>query len=351
VTNKKVKVKKRNREYWAERFAYLEDVQYRKSKSHKYKVEQQYIKAMRDIEKQISNWYMRFAVNNEKGYDEAKLLLNTKELKELQWDVKEYIKYGKENKVNQKWIKELENASAKAHITRLDALKLQIQNQIEVLFSEQYYSANSLMKDAYTSNYYHTAYEMAKGLGVATQIAALDVNKVSKVLSKPWTADGLDFSRRIWGKYRGELLYFLEKDFTNSIIQGKDPKKLISELASKFDVPKRNAANLIMTESAFFSSVSRRECFADLGVGKYEIIATLDTKTSEKCKGMDTKVFPLSEYKVWVTAPPFHNFCRTTTAPWIEDLMTMRAARGKDGKVYYVPGNISYNEWYKKYVK
>lgn len=351
MANKKVKVKKRSREYWAERFAYLEDVQHKKSKAHKYKVERQYMRAMRDIEKQISNWYMRFAVNNNISYDEAKLLLNSKELKELQWDVKEYIKYGKENKVNQKWIKELENASAKAHITRLDALKLQIQNQIEVLFSEQYYDANTLMRDAYTSNYYHTAYEMAKGFGVGTQIAALDVNKVNKVLSKPWTADGLDFSRRIWGKYRGELLYFLENDFTNSIIQGKDPKKLISELASKFDVPKRNAANLIMTESAFFSSVSRRDCFSDLGVEKYEIIATLDFKTSEKCKGMDKMIFPLSEYKIWVTAPPFHNFCRTTTAPWIEGLMTMRAARGKDGKVYYVSGNISYNEWYKKYVK
>lgn len=351
MANKKVKVKKRSREYWAERFAYLEDVQHKKSKVHKYKAEQQYMKAMRDIEKQISNWYMRFAVNNNISYDEAKLLLNAKELKELQWDVKEYIKYGKENKVNQKWIKELENASAKAHITRLDALKLQIQNQIEVLFSEQYYNTNSLMRDAYTSNYYHTAYEMAKGLGVATQIAALDINNINKVLSKPWTADGLDFSRRIWGKYRGELLYYLENDFTNSLIRGEDPKKLISELASKFNTTKNRAGNLIMTESAFFSSVSRRDCFANLVVERYEIIATLDLKTSDKCKGMDKKIFPLFDYKVWVTAPPFHNFCRTTTAPYFDDEIGERAARGKDGKVYYVPSNISYSEWYKKYIK
>lgn len=307
MTNKK-KVKKRSREYWVKRFEQLEEAQYKKSYAQKEKVRKNYERAMKDVENQISNWYMRFASNNGIGYEEAKQLLNSKELKELQWDVRQYIKYGKENKVNRKWIRELENASAKAHITRLDALKLQIQNQIEILLSEQYFDANNLMRDAYMNNYYHTAYEMAKGLGVATQIAALDINKINKVLSKPWTSDGLDFSRRIWGKYRGELLYFLENDFTKAVINGENPKKLVKELASKFNVTKANAANLVMTESAFFSSVARRDCFGDLGVEKYEIIATLDHKTSQKCRTMDKMVFLLSEYKIWVTAPPLHHF-------------------------------------------
>ena len=35
------------------------------------------------------------------------------------------------------WMKELENASARVHISRLDALKIQLQQQAELLYSNQ----------------------------------------------------------------------------------------------------------------------------------------------------------------------------------------------------------------------
>ena len=63
---------------------------------------------------------------------EAKKLLSTKELKEFRWDVKEYIKYGRENDMNQMWMKELENASARVHINRLEALRIRTQQAAEV---------------------------------------------------------------------------------------------------------------------------------------------------------------------------------------------------------------------------
>ncbi|WP_289103822.1 minor capsid protein, partial [uncultured Fusobacterium sp.] len=45
--------------------------------------------------------------------------------------------------------------------------------------------------------------------------------------------------------------------------------------------------------------------------------------------------------------------CRTTTVPWFPDDVDTgeRAARGKDGKVGYVPQNMTYKEWYNKYVE
>lgn len=45
------------------------------------------------------------------------------ELAEFKWDVNEYIKYGKDNAINHQWVKQLENASAKYHINKLEALK------------------------------------------------------------------------------------------------------------------------------------------------------------------------------------------------------------------------------------
>ncbi|MGO0916540.1 hypothetical protein ACTPEM_26370, partial [Clostridioides difficile] len=42
-----------------------------------------------------------------------------------------------------------ENASARVHITRLEALKLQIQQQVEVLYGNELDGIDKLMRDIY----------------------------------------------------------------------------------------------------------------------------------------------------------------------------------------------------------
>ncbi|HBF6218653.1 TPA: minor capsid protein, partial [Clostridioides difficile] len=338
------------KDYWRKRFEQLEEAQNNKSVKYYLELEKQYKLAMNSIEKDILSWYNRFAKNEGISLLEAKKLLNTRELEEFKWSVEEYIRYGKENAINQKWMKELENASARVHITRLEALKLQIQQQVEVLYGNELDGIDKLMRDIYTSGYYHTAFNIQQGIGVGWSLMALDANRVNKIISKPWTSDGLNFSERIWGKHKPALINELHTKLTQSIIRGENPKVLVNEFSKKFNVSKSQARNLIMTESAFFASASRKDCFNNLDVEKYEIIATLDLKTSNICRELDGKVFDMKDYQVGITAPPFHPRCRTTTAPWFEDEEGYRTARGEDGKTYYVPSSMKYKEWYEKYI-
>ncbi|VFC15748.1 minor head protein [Clostridioides difficile] len=341
----------KHKDYWRKRFEQLEEVQNNKSVKYYLELEKKYKLAMNSIEKDILSWYNRFAENEGISLLEAKKLLNTRELEEFKWNVEEYIKYGKENAINQKWMKELENASARLHITRLEALKLQIQQHVEVLYGNELDGIDKLMRDIYTSGYYHTAFNVQQGVNVGWSLMSLDTNRINKIISKPWATDGLNFSERIWGKHRPTLINELHTKLTQSIIRGENPKNLVNDFAKRFNVSKSQAKNLIMTESAFFASASRKDCFSDLDVEKYEIIATLDLRTSNICRELDGKIFDMKDYQVGITAPPFHCRCRTTTAPWFEDEEGYRAARGEDGKTYYVPSSMKYNEWYEKYVK
>lgn len=341
----------KHKDYWRKRFEQLEEAQNNKSVKYYLELEKQYKLAINSIEKDILAWYNRFAKNEGISLLEAKKLLNTRELEEFKWSVEEYIKYGKENAINQKWMKELENASARVHITRLEALKLQIQQQVEVLYGNELDGIDKLMRDIYTSGYYHTAFNVQQGVNVGWSLMSLDTNRINKIISKPWATDGLNFSERIWGKHRPTLVNELHTKLTQSIIRGENPKNLVNDFAKRFNVSKSQAKNLIMTESAFFASASRKDCFSDLDVEKYEIIATLDLRTSNICRELDGKIFDMKDYQVGITAPPFHCRCRTTTAPWFEDEEGYRAARGEDGKTYYVPSSMKYNEWYEKYVK
>lgn len=108
-----------------------------------------------------------------------------------------------------------------------------------------------------------------------------------------------------------------------------------------------------MTEEAYFSSAAQGDCFHALDVEQYQIVATLDSHTSEICQGMDGKVFPMKDFEAGVTAPPFHVYCRSITVPYFEEdfgNMGQRAAKGEDGKTYHVPADMTYKEWQKSFV-
>ena len=339
----------KHKDYWRKRFKQLEESQNKKGQQCYAEIEKQYRRAQKEIEGKIAAWYQRLAVNNEISLQEARKLLRGRELAEFKWDVNDYIRYGEENAMTQQWMKELENASARYHISRLEAIKLHIQQSLEVLFGNQLDALDSVMRSVYTDGYYHTAYEIHKGLGVGWEFAALDERTISKVIKTPWAADGKNFSERVWDNRR-KLVSELNKALTQNIIGGQDPQKAIRTIAKKMNTSKVNAGKLVMTEKAFFSSVAQGDCFRELDVEQYEIVATLDFKTSPLCRDMDGQHFPMSQYEAGVTAPPFHVYCRTTTVPYFEDdieTIGKRAARGKDGKTYYVPANMTYREWEK----
>lgn len=335
--------------YWKKRMELLEAAQLQKGQAYFATLEKQFKEASANIEKEIAVWYQRFAINNNISMAEAKQLLNTKELAEFKWDVKEYIKYGEENALNQQWMKELENASARVHISRLEALKLQMQQQVEVLYGNHTDGLDKLLRDIYSDGYYHTAFEIQKGFNIGWDLHDLNSNQLDKVLSKPWTTDGKTFSDRIWTN-KQQLIGSLQTHLTQAVIRGQAPDKAIKSIAEEFRVSKNKAGRLVMTESAAFASASQRDAFNALNVERFEIVATLDNRTSEICQELDGHVFDMKDFEVGVTAPPFHAWCRTTTVPYFEDNYGERAARGADGKVYYVPSNMKYADWKKTFV-
>lgn len=344
---------KRDAKYWAERFKLIEQAEHNRGTAAVSDIEKQYREAQRQLEAKLDAWYRRFADNNQVSMTEAKKMLAGRDLKEFKWDVHEYIRYGEENALNGQWVKELENASARVHISRLEAMKIQMQQQVEVLFGGQLDSIDSAMRDIYLDGYYRTAYEVHKGVGFGWDFGTLDQRRIDKVINKPWAQDGRNFSDRVWSN-KQKLVGELNTTLTQNIVLGQDPQKAIDVMAKRLNVSKNTAGRLVMTEQAAFCSAAQHDCFKDLDVDEYEIVATLDSHTSEICQEMDGKHFKMSEWETGITAPPFHVWCRSTTVPYFEDDFGEpgeRAARGADGKTYMVPANTTYKEWSKAFVQ
>lgn len=341
-----------NAEYWKLRFEQLEQAQNQKGVKAYADIERQYKEAQKQLEGQIARWYQRFASNNGISLAEARQYLKGADLKEFKWDVQEYIKYGQDNALNSGWMKELENASAKYHISKLEALKVQTQHSLEVMYAKQFGTMHGALSDAFESGYYHTAYELQHGFNVGWDIAGLDQAQIEKVLAKPWAADGYNFSERIWGN-KNKLISEVHNELSRNIMLGADPQKAIDSLAKKMNTSKNNAGRLVMTEEAYFSSAAQKDCFESLGVEQYEIVATLDSHTSDICRSLDGKHFPMKDYQPGVTAPPFHVYCRSTTVPYFDEQFDIgeRAARDEEtGKTYYIPDDMNYQEWKEAFV-
>lgn len=338
----------KNSTYWKKRFKQLEDEQYRKTEKYYKDVEKQFRMAQNTIQADIEKWYWRLADNDDISYAAAKKLLKKNELEEFHWTVEEYIKYGRENGINQRWMKQLENASARVHIQKLEAIKIQMQQTAERLFMEYDGQTADFLRTAYKGNFYQTAFEIAKGTGIGICVERIDQNMIDKIIRKPWAQDGSNFSDRIW-KNKEKLVNVLHTELSQCIIRGENPINAARRVAEQMNVPLHQAKTLVLTESAAISSDARKDCLESLGVEKYEIVATLDSRTSDICRDMDGKIFDMKDYQVGVTTPPFHPRCRSCTCPYFDDEFTVgeeRAARNEEtGATYYVPADMKYPEW------
>lgn len=344
----------KNSTYWANRFKALEDRQYRKSAAFVEGLKAKFDYADDELETSLYKWYSKLMKNTDApSLNDAKKLLKENELKEFHWTLEQYEKYAKEHDLDPEWIKKLENASARKHISRYEQIQLQMRQIEEKLYAEYNNECYGYLGELVEDSYYHTAYEIEKGTGIGIDLHKLDRDTVEKYLTHPWCQDGKVFSDRIWQR-KDELVRTLDQELTRQLINGTDPQKAIDAISDKFDVSKRQAGTLVMTESAAIASEASKDSMKNLGVEEYEILVTLDSHTSEICQEMDGQHFRMSEYNPGLTAPPFHPNCRSTTIPYFDDEFTTgetRAARDKNDKDYErVPADMKYGEWKEKYV-
>lgn len=343
-----------NNNYWKERALEVENNSRSTAEIGRKEIEKIFAVTYSRLKKEINYWWHRFAVNNSLTLSEAKKLMKSKELEELDWDVEEYIKKGIEAAIVTlpEVDKQLENASAKVHINRLTALKLQVLVIANEMFSDVNKTVKDCMRKVYEDAYYTTAYNIQNGIGVYSDFNRINDRVLEQVLQRPWAEDGSNFSERIWGKQRPKLVNKIHKDLVDCVSRGRNPNEYTEELAKEFKVGLNQANNLIVTEYNYFNERATQDCMKELDVEEYEILGTLDGATCATCGGLDGKHYLLKDAVIGINSPPFHPRCRCTTIPYFNDEFTQgeeRAYKGEDGKTHYTKAK-TYDEWKKEFV-
>lgn len=333
--------------YWEERQEDMYKAGEMKVNQYFSRLEKAFNQTRRELQKTIDAFYFRYAEENGLSYALAQKKLDAAE----QGELKDYIDLVMQNigRYNQ----QVNNMSIKARITRYQALEAQIDAMLRQLYAIDYQAeAEKTMQEVYEDTYYRTWYNADQYHGVHMAFAQVNPMVVETLLEYPF--NGAAFSSRLW-KQKDHLQTQLMEAVTTMMIQGKHPSTLAKDFAKKMNSKKFDAYRLLHTESSFLMSEAAHAGYKEDGVEKYEILATLDSKTCGVCGELDGKVYEVGKEVVGVNMPPFHPLCRCTDVPYYDDTPTedlTRVARDPEtGKIYEVPADMTWKEWKKKFIE
>lgn len=318
-----------------------------------------YKNCLADINKEIEAFYGRYAENNQLTITEVNKRLDPKQLQSAKEEIKKYydtvdkLARNKDGTVDvnllHQYKNELRLQSAKAYMSRLEELKLNLKNITVNLGVEESKAYYQTLSKIYADTYKKTSYDMDKFFGFSAGFEGLNYKKLNSAIHQQWL--GMNFSDRIWNN-KGKLLDQINTTFLQGVAQGHNPRKIAETMSKNMGTAYYNCERLCRTESAHIMGEATLQGYKDRGTEKYKFEATLDDRTSDICQSLDGQVFELKEAQEGVNYPPMHPNCRSTTVPYFEpdDIDKMfdeaqRVARDENGELYYVPASMSYEEW------
>ena len=334
-------------QYWQKRAKEREDKWLNKSKKEiEQEIKKLYVRALRNIQKDINDLYERFADENGLSMAEAKKLITGNEYSIWRMDIEEYVE---KSATNREIKKELNTLAMKSRISRLDKLYGDILMELSKMSDGYDNKLTDYLKTALTDNYYQTYFDICKGINILMPVSILDPDVIEDIIRTPWS--GKQFSKRIWNNTT-KLSKVLKKEISNAMIRGVNAREISSVISKKMDSGYKQAITLVRSELNYVNNQSSLKSIKEAGGEEYRFIATLDRRTSEKCRKLDNTTHKVNEGIPGSNMPPMHPRCRSTIS--ITNL-TMSSVRKRisrvNGEIKYVPSNMNYSDWEKIYIK
>lgn len=357
--------KKRKLSYWERRNIDAEQ----KINDGAIKVEEAVAKAYRQAQtyltQKVRKLFARSQQRSGLSEDEAKRILNQTtsveelaELRKLSKQIKDpELQAAAKNRLQALAFKEritrAEDLKAKSFLVSKQVADVQLEKQTEFYVD----AIHESYREATAESVIQKSQENAKN-GVVVEVwnkkdyqfKELSTRYTKNILDSHW--HGSNYSKRLWGDTEA-LAARLEELFTVESMTGMSEFEMAKAIANEFDRSIGVARRLIRTEANYMANQAKLKAWQDNGVKEYMLVAVLDLRTSEICKGKDHKIYPVSDAKVngaSGTYPPFHPWCRTIAVMYSKRTLKLprNALDPISGKVIPIRGDTTYNEWMDK---
>ena len=294
--------------------------------------------------------YARIANDNGLDMVEAQRLLMGQEYRTWRMDIEDYIKEIQTTGDNE-LLRELNTLAMRSRITRLDKLYADTLVEIGKLSKDVRAIMDKFLPSAYKDFYYHDLYDIGQKRGLIHPVSRVDAETLENVIRTPWS--GKNYSARIW-KNGEKLAETIQRTVTAGMHRGCSADELARYVEQRMNVGYSQAIRLVRTELNYVENRAIVDGIKESGMKYYRFVATLDRRTSAACRDHDGHIYPVDDYNPGTNAPPLHPHCRSTIVGSIKGdgkPKGTRAARNTDGKYIRVPADMTYAEWYNKYIQ
>lgn len=308
------KDKKKIDEYWTERALQQEQNAQIVADRYMAQIGQSLADYKHQLVSEIEKFYARYAVDNKMTHAEAKQYLTDKERREFKHVTLERFR---EMALNPDTPTPLLDALGYRHrISRKEALLAEIERLTAELYGKPegiHDKVTEALSDVYIKGKIHQAKNLAH-FGIIEK-PILGVDAVKHKMGSNWS--GRTFSTNVWG--HEEATYKAISDVLNKgLTGGWSIDRMARALSERTGVAYHRADTLVRTETTFYNNLATLDTIKELGGDHYEIVAVLDSRTSEICRLENHEVHPVKEYEPGRTAPPFHVRCRSTIRPAVK---------------------------------
>ena len=343
----------KNKDYWTKRKANLIYEQMDKAEKQADKFDEIYKQSKAYLDKQINKVFDKFQRDYGLSERDARhVLKNMKDQKDLN-ELRKVLEARPNDPNIQRLLADLDSPAYAYRMKRLERLNDDLDRMRESIYRSEKSGSDAFYSDLMKDSYYKATFDLQQQTGLAYGFSGLPESEIKHLQSFSWIGDGSTYSIDIW-KNTGKLASSIKDELLISLMTGRGTRETTQAIAERFNVGQNDARRLVRTESAFFHNQMELLSYEDADIEKYIFVAVLDKRTSRICQEHDNKVYHTDKAVPGVNYPPLHPWCRSTTIAHDEDAdyskLERRARNPKTNKVEYVPADMTYKEWYSKYV-
>ena len=341
----------KNEEYWAKRKANLIYEQMDKAEKQADKFDDVYRQSKAYLDKQINKVFDKFQRDYGLSERDARhVLKNMKDQKDLN-ELRKVLEARPNDPNIQRLLADLDSPAYAYRMKRLERLSADLDLMRSSIYLSEKKGSDAFYSDLMKDSYYKATFDLQQQTGLAYSFSDLPETEIKRLQGLKWTGEA--YSDRIWSN-TGALASSVKDELLVSLMTGRSVRDTSQAIAERFEVGQNKARRLVRTESAFFHNQMELLSYEDAEITKYKFVAVLDKRTSHICQEHDNKVYDTDKAVPGVNYPPLHPWCRSTTIAHDEDIdyskLERRARNPETGKTELVSADMSYKEWYSKYV-
>lgn len=269
-----------------------------------------YKEAEKEVEKQLYEFYGKYAEDNKITRQQAEKRLQGVELASYKENADRYREWARKSPESmvRMWEKELDMQYKASQATRLDALLQDVGHEVAILRSEMIGLTGRHLEKV-VSHTYEASF--------IAPSSTLNRPAIRSLINRPF--NGYNYSQNLWGNTT-HLATKLEGTFRQGFIQGLSVQEMAQNVRKDFNVKRANAETLIRTDGNNIVNHATLQRYADADLKYARIHVHIDERTTEICKQheREDRLYTLQEAEGVL---PAHYNCRSTFIPDMDELL------------------------------